>query len=715
MLWVSAQQIAEAAAAGLMPGMPTSKRGVNKFAEAETWAERGYARIRKGREGGGGLEYDINALPLHARAAWIGHHLKVDPAALRPELSDEPATEAEDARRIIVRLAEQFRVQNRITRSAADALFCVAFNGGSIALPEWVKAEAKSLSTRTLARWRQAVAEGDRVRKAGRPKGSGVLDRAHGGEVRNLILGHIAKQPFLTARHLRAVVLGAFGDALEVVDPTTGEVRSVPVPSERMFQVAVAAWKKTYRNELMRLTDPDGHRSRIEFSATGSQRADRLNEIWQIDASPADVMLKGGRHSIYAAVDVYSRRMIVLVTPTPRAASVGLLIRKCLLMWGVPEWILTDNGSDFVAKATARLFAALEIQIHRSPAYEPKSKGIVERSIRTFQHDLAVVPGFIGHNVADRKVIEGRKAFSRRLGATDEQLFDVDMDIVEFQAWCDAWAEAYQHRKHGGLKGRMPFEAAASYGGHVRRVENEAALDVLLAPLASGDGTRRVTKQGVRIDGSQYLPMGVMPGTVVLVRMDPHDLGRVMLFDPETDGFLGEAICPELAGISPAEVIAETRKLQKAYEAENSAGMKRHMRQINMRSVADHVLRDGMRGAGKIAAFPQRSELHSTPALEGAAEAAGSAPAPASARPREVEGRPAAILKRFPPRPAAAPKERPEQRFRRALELMERISGRQPVAVEDADWLEGYRTSPEYRAQKMMFDQFGPAFFATSS
>lgn len=145
-----------------------------------------------------------------------------------------------------------------------------------------------------------------------------------------------------------------------MVDPATGEISSAPLPSIRMFQIALKEWREEYKNEILRITDPDGYRNKVEFTATNSQTATRLNEVWQIDASPADVMLNGKRrHSIYMAVDVYSRRAIVLATPTPRAEGVGLLIRRCILAWGVPERIKTDNGSDFVARQIKRLFAAL--------------------------------------------------------------------------------------------------------------------------------------------------------------------------------------------------------------------------------------------------------------------------------------------------------------------------------------------------------------------
>ena len=192
--------------------------------------------------------------------------------------------------------------------------------------------------------------------------------------------------------------------------------------------------------------------------------ADHLNALWEIDASPTDVMLlvdgRAVRHNLYMAVDVYSRRAVILVTRTPRAEGVALLIRKCLLRWGVPETIKTDNGSDFIAKDTKRLLDALGIEVELCPPYTPEAKGVVERAIGTFQRDLPpLCPGFIGHNVAQRKQIEHRKSFGQRLGADDAEIFDVALSLGEFQSWCDDWAYLiYETRAHGGLSKKTPFE-----------------------------------------------------------------------------------------------------------------------------------------------------------------------------------------------------------------------------------------------------------------
>jgi putative transposase len=712
MLWVSAQQIAEAAQDGRMPGLPTSKRGVNALADREGWADAGRARVRSGREGGGGLEYHIDVLPAPARAAWLASHLSIDDRDMRPVVHDTAIDDAGDARSVILSLARKYQVENVLPQTAADAMFAELFNGGSIALPAWIKAAVPSLSARSLARWRKAVVEGEGPTGRGRPKGSGILDTADGGQVRALMLAAIAKQPFLSAKHLRIYVKDSYGRTLITTCARTGAEKAVPLPSIRAFQSVITRWKEEYRNELMRLTDPDRYRSHVRFSATGSQTASRLNEVWQIDASPADVMLKGGRHSIYMAVDVYSRRAIVLVSKTPRASAVGLLIRKCILAWGVPEKIHTDNGSDFVARQTKRLFAALEIEVELSKPYEPTDKGIVERTIGTYQRDIAVCPGFIGHSVADRKVIENRRAFDKRLGSTEEALYDVDMEFAEFQDWSDVWAaDMYGRDQHAGLKRRTPFEVAASYAGPIRKVEHEAALDVLLAPIASNGGMRRVTKQGVRVDGALYLPMSAMPGDDVLVRMDPADLGRVMLFHPDTEAYLGEALNAELAGLNPAEVVAKAKAMQRAFEDEKLADIRRASRRIGKRDVADAMRRNAAEKAGVMVAFPKQREVYTTAALDAAQEA--SSPRPRQPQASRVSDEALATLRAEHEGSAKVvmKPETPKERFRRFLVLESRIEAGEPVMPEERQALEMYRKQPEYLSHMKIFEDFSWAMF----
>ncbi|RJG47369.1 DDE-type integrase/transposase/recombinase [Mesorhizobium sp. DCY119] len=714
-VWFTAAEFADLAATGELPGLPATKRGMNALIARENWASHaGLCRPRAGRAGGGGDEFHIDLLPLSTRIAYAGRHCRVEPADLRPSLCEDDRLTARarterDARLVLLNLADRFRREQNLSIVAADTLFAGVYNSRSIDVPAWVREQIRQASARSLARWR-STRDGSGSNALGHDpatarKGTSQLDRALDGRVRTFALAAIAKMPFLSTKRALELVTDKFGD----------EFRAPPI---RTFQRQLALWKEEYCNELQLLTDPDGYRSKTEFALVNAARASRINECWQIDASPADVMLKEGRHSIYLAIDVLTRRTKVLATRTPRASGVGLLTRKAILAWGVPEKIKIDNGSDFAATATQRLFAALGIEVEFSAPYSPKQKGMVERAIGTFQRDLAGLPGFVGHSVADRKIIEGRKAFAQRLGADPSELFGVDMDLAAFQAWCDDWTDKiYASTPHEGLGRRTPFEVAASFAGSIRRLDNVAALDILLAPVPGKDGLRTVTKTGIRIDGAHYLTGSVMPGETVFCRMDPADLGRVLLFEADGETYLGEAVCPELGGLDPVETIAKVKAAQKAHVDGRIKDIRREMRRIGPRAVVDAMRNQAEKRAGNLLAFPQRAEIHTTPALGAAASASAPAqPNALSDRAAEIHAQMRDEATAAEPIPSSSnmstaavtrlPETR-EQRFRRALDLEQRRNRGERLRDDDLLWLGAYQTGSEYRAMRAMFDEFG--------
>jgi transposase InsO family protein len=715
-VWHSAAELAALAASGAAEGLPATERGVNARAAREGWDARpGLARARTGR--GGGIEYHIDVLPLPARLGIVAMAFRPADEDFRPPVEDGDglsgrARRERDARLALVRLAERFARENKLTQGVADRLVCDLFNAGKIAVPAWVSERITTLSARSMLRWRGAEASGRLGHDpAAARRGTGALDRALDGRVRVFALAAVAKMPFLSVRRLSELLRQQFGAELP------------PTPL-RTLQRQLASWRAEMANELTLLTDPDGYRSKVEFAATGSTRASGLNDIWQIDASPADVMLRGGRHSVYVAIDIWSRRSMVLATTTPRAEAVGLLMRKCLIAWGVPGTVKTDNGSDFTAHATARLMAGLGIAVELSPPYQPRAKGVVERVIGTFQRDLAGLPGFVGHSVADRKKLEGRKAFAARLGSDPAELFGVDLDLPAFQAWCDDWAGSiYASTPHTALGGATPFQRAASWAEPVRRIGSTRALDVLLAPVAGQDGIRTVTKTGVRVGRAAYLTGDVMPGTRVFVRHDPADLGRVWLFREDGEQFLGEAVAPELAGMDPVETIQRVRAMQKAYVDERLTPIRAAMKKIGPRDVAAAMRAAAAERQGGVVAFPQRAETHATPALDAAAQVARAGqPQGLTGRAAETHAALKAALTPTPPTPSmgvdggaarvARLPESADSRFRRALEIERRLDAGEQAPPDDLVWLGSYQGTPEYRARKRMVADFGDAYIA---
>lgn len=712
--WLSA---ADLAALGL-PGLPATKRGWNDYAEREDWLERRDehgAPLARTVTGAGGtrVEYHIDLLPQISLASYVAGHIgKVDMGraeAVAASLGQQPATiaalEQRDARLALIKAADDLARTTGLSRHTADKLFAGLYRMEKIDVAPWVRNAVDNFSARTLERWRTHRARGDLNRlgvdKGAARRGKGKLESGEGGKVKAFLLAEIGRNKFTSCRKLRDLVAHEF--------PTLADVSQDTV--ERM----VKKLREEHKVALTALMAPDQFRGRYRVAGEKTDaKVYRLNQLWEIDASPADVLLLEGRYSIYACVDVFSRRMIILVTKTPRAEAVGLLIRKAIAEWGVPEIIKTDNGSDFRAKFTQHLFNALEIEIDVCPPYQPQKKPHVERGIQTFQHDFCSdLPGFVGHDVADRKLIEERRSFAKRLGSDDNAVFKVELTAAQLQSRADDWARNdYGTRAHSGI-GVSPFERAAAFPGVARRLDDPAALNVLLAPIAKGDGTRMVTKRGVKVDGRHYHTYE-MPETKVFVRMDPQDMGRIWLFSEDGLDFLGEAICPEVAGVDPAAAVAEMRAYQKRAIEEVLAPIRKELRKRSQLDIADIHARAAAERAGKLVAFPRREESYTTPGIAAAGEAARMSGEPSPEQVREtiraidtfvdsqrasvesdlVGAQAAGSDKVQPLRKASTP----QQRIALARSIDRRLYAGEEVSEAEAVWLGGYRRDPEFIA-----------------
>ncbi|MBN9471702.1 MAG: transposase [Bosea sp.] len=715
-LWLTSSEIADLA----LPGIPETDRGIRMLAEREDWTRfSALCRQRSGR--GGGLEYHVNLLPVVARVAYFGAAAPAPTAGAALQAAPEPspgttskAIQQLDARLAVLAAMEAFIRASEMKQTVAISCFVDLYNLGKIDVPGWVARILPRLAMRTVLSWLSDSRKGETQRLAvdrgASRRGQGVLDAAFDGEIKHFTLALHSFNDLYTARQLHEAIEGKFGARLAEVGLT--------LPGQRAFEIRFNAWKQEFSAGLLQMIDPDAFRNKMRVSGSYAYMAPHLNALWQIDASPVDALCEDGRHSIYVCIDVWSRRLILFVSKTPRSEAVQLLMRKAILAWGVPDAVKTDNGSDFVARATVRLFAKLQIEAIRSDPFAPWQKGYVERHIRTFQTDCArTLPGFVGHNVAQRKRIEGRKAFAARLGQDENDAFRVTLTGAELQAECDVWADQfYAMRPHSGIGKMTPFARAASSTRTIRAVDPDA-IAMLLMQAPDKEGLRTVGKNGVRVGNFHYLAPGLVVGQSVFVRLDPHDAGVIWLFDPETDRLLARGVNSEREGIDRAALVAEVRALQQQDIDEKMAAVKASRKDIGERTVLDLRRQRAAEEAGNLVAFPPRSEIHTTPALDAGIEVAairrGDAPEPAPLS--EAVAAMHRLIQSEPVAPAAEnvavlhPVETPGIRFRRALALEEALARGEPLETDDALWLGSYRASAEYLGRKAMFEDFGEA------
>lgn len=137
-----------------------------------------------------------------------------------------------------------------------------------------------------------------------------------------------------------------------------------------------------------------------------------------------------------------------------------------------------------------------------------------------------MLPGYIGHNVSDRKNIEARKSFADHIMGKAKNRTAEYLSAEQLQEFCDNWVKNYYMQEpHRGLNGKTPQSMIDNYAGEVRRIGNERALDILLSPT-SGDGLRTVTKK--------VLPLITLIMTATIWPYTPES--RLKFFIPNRNG-----------------------------------------------------------------------------------------------------------------------------------------------------------------------------------
>lgn len=719
--WFTAAELAG------LPGMPGTERGVRKAADRESWQSRK-------RERGKGLEYHLTSLPpdtqkhlRHQQAiaacnAATAAELAADPylaagralgrtEAERVEAernarlkakeaglkafaglpADHPRKRRALAREWVLRRWADFAQAHGVGTAACVEEFLRDYRAGVIVLPPvhepWLPTRhgARSLDRATLYRWQAAYrAEGLAGLLDGYGTRKGQSKIAANEALRNVVLGCLLQAPHITPKKIK-MYLKARHPALDIV-------------SEKAIERFVKSWKAENAQLWTYLTNPDQWKN-VYMAAFGSQHESivALNQLWEMDSTPADWMLTDGRHVVIGVIDLYSRRLKFRVSKTSRAEAVALTFRDAVIAWGAPEAVRTDNGKDYVSEHFDRVLRDLEIGHELCLPFASEQKGTIERAMRTMLHGLLdLLPGFIGHNVAERKVIEARKSFAERVMKPGD-VVEVRLSAAELQRKIDDWCEhVYAHDSHAGLDGKTPFEVAAAWRGPVRTIDPRA-LDLLLVEA----GTSTVTKQGIRFEHHHYRApeLAAWIGQDVQRRRDPDDLGRLVVYSLE-GAFICIAECHELLGISPAEVAAVTKATQKQLLAAQREELKDARRAVR-ENIAEAVLAHRIAQSAKLAALPKRTETYSTPALEGAAAAAQAQDAAPAADMTEAKEQARAKLAAAPA-PVHQLPETPSQRDRRWVAMRARVQAGQALSEEERRFYEGYQNTPEWRAYRHM-------------
>ncbi|KGJ86412.1 DDE-type integrase/transposase/recombinase [Colwellia psychrerythraea] len=622
-------------------GTHSTVQGNRKLANREAWQKR-KCQIGKG------YEYHIDSLPQETQAylaAQAESAAVVEASQASPEFLagkaiaqkrvEAKALDAKQLDRIKQQGAAELMQLTGKARLRADVKLCILAAYDTYLIP-FIRQNQKVAGERLFAeqfnehalgfdhstyevvayirwnyprRWQKLLNEEGAAALGGRYKADKKSKIDREPKMQQMAQGLIYNEPEINGSHLREILI-----AHSELNNLNWDVPSVSKMRE---------WLKRFKAEhpllIAKLNNPDDFKNRY-MPAFGKANANviRINQLWELDSTPTDVHLTDGRYSIIGAIDIYSRRPIVILQPTSNSEAVCLLMRKAMLAFGVPESVKIDNGKDYKSKRVTSVFQSLGIKTLIAPPFSGDAKPSIERFFGTWSHGIAkLLPGYGGHDVASREKLQSRASFADQIMKKGAKDIEISLSAKELQIIIDDWIEHYyNHNIHGTTK-EKPIVRWNSQRTTLRTIENERALDVLLSPIpASGSspaGKRTVAKDvGIAVNGFSYVSadLGALVGSDVFCSWNPDNIGEIYVFNSAKLEFICKVKCPELVDekISLAELGLAAKRQQNAKITEQKAALRKAKNSVNLGDAARNVIAAAKKRNSSMAFMPQPSE-----------------------------------------------------------------------------------------------------------
>lgn len=265
------------------------------------------------------------------------------------------------------------------------------------------------------------------------------------------------------------------------------------------------------------------------WSASGT------NEIWQADHVLIDIKIETDTGTaqqpwLTVIIDDYSRGICgyELSFLSPSAQKTSLCLRHAIwrksdpkwIIFGIPETLYTDHGSDFTSEHIDQVCVDLKIRLIHSAVGCPRGRGKIERFFRTLNQKL----------ISITDAVSGKKAL------TLKQLNEIIYDYII----------QYNYSTHSETR-KTPVERWQSNGFIPQMADSLEVLDLLLLTEIK---PRKIQRDGIKFQGLRYIDITLAEyvGESVVIRYNPSDITSIRTY--HKGNFLCQAICSELANES---------------------------------------------------------------------------------------------------------------------------------------------------------------------
>ncbi len=578
--WYTASELAQLG----LPGLPDDGRKLRDLAKVEGWADRtdgrGQAMARRRNARGGGTEFHVSVLPVHAQEVLTARRNREEAAPIADNDTMSAAAE----------LADWFDRQPDAIKNKAKARLAilaevnalVASGTGRTAATE-IAATKHGVSPRAIASWHSAVAQFPNSqwlpRLAPQYKGGGKPVDIDPELIR------VFKSDYLRFGGI------AFASAYTRFVENYCQPRGLTPPSLKTFRnrlkrkqdtVALEKLRREGREALRKLVPP------LQRTVADLRAMQAVNA----DGHTFDVFVRWengtiGRPTIVGLQDIYSRKLLAWrIDRTESTVLVRMAFFDLFRDYGIPHEAVLDNGRAFASKALTGgqktrhrfkikdsdpygVFTSLGIRVHWTLPYRGSSKPI-ERAWKSLCEEIAKAPEVAGAYTGNKP------------DAKPENYGERAIPIAAFEAHV-----ARQIALHNARTGRRTEMAngrsldATFAESYTASIINKASDAQLRIALLEADERRCDKANGsIKIAGNVYWSEAMieLAGKKVAVRCDPDNLHSDVHVYLQDGRYFGAVPCWEPVGFFDKAGAERRAKLEKkvrqaARELEESEGL----------------------------------------------------------------------------------------------------------------------------------------------